>query len=76
MLRWIYRIPDGPYGWPTFESENNFRHIPKIPGVYLQTFEYQGGYLLVGDTVNLDSRLQSLSKELSQNKLTVHRASA
>ena len=37
---------DGPYGWPTFESENNLRPIPKIPGVYLQTFEYQGGYLI------------------------------
>jgi hypothetical protein len=37
---------DGPYSWPAFESENNLRPIPKIPGVYLQTFEYQGGYLI------------------------------
>lgn len=37
---------DGPYSWPTFESENNLRPIPKIPGVYLQTFEYQDGYLI------------------------------
>jgi hypothetical protein len=40
-VRW-----DGPYSWPAFESENNLRPIPKIPGVYLQTFEYQGGYLI------------------------------
>jgi len=37
---------EGPYGWPGFESENNLRPIPNIPGVYLQTFEYQGGYLI------------------------------
>jgi hypothetical protein len=40
-VRW-----DGPYKWPAFESENNLRPIPKVPGVYLQTFEYQGGYLI------------------------------
>lgn len=36
----------GPYGWPGFENENNLHPIPNIPGVYLQTFEYQGGYLI------------------------------
>src|SRR5215211_4321245 len=40
-VRW-----DGPYSWPAFESENNLRPIPQTPGVYLQTFEYQGGYLI------------------------------
>ncbi len=37
---------DGPYGWPGFESDHNLRPIPQLPGVYLQTFEYQGGYLI------------------------------
>ena len=37
---------NGPYGWPAFESENNLRSIPKIPGIYLQTFGYQDGYLI------------------------------
>ncbi len=37
---------EGPYSWPGFENENNLPSIPKIPGVYLQTFEYQGGYLI------------------------------
>ncbi len=37
---------DGPYSWPRFESDNNLRPIPQTPGVYLQTFEYQGGYLI------------------------------
>ena len=40
-VRW-----DGPYSWLAFESENNLRPIPKVPGVYHQTFEYQGGYLI------------------------------
>lgn len=37
---------DGPYSWPAFESESKLRPIPNISGVYLQTFEYQGGYLI------------------------------
>ena len=37
---------DGPYSWPTFERETNLNPIPKTPGVYLQTFEYQDGYLI------------------------------
>ena len=37
---------EGPFSWPTFESENNLPPIPKQQGVYLQTFEYQDGYLI------------------------------
>jgi hypothetical protein len=37
---------DGPYGWPRFEVENSLSPIPDIGGVYLQTFKYQGGYLI------------------------------
>ena len=36
----------GPYSWPGFESENSLPSIPKHPGIYLMTAEYQGGYLL------------------------------
>lgn len=39
---------DGPYSWPTFENENNLPPIPKLQGVYLQTFEYEDGYLIYG----------------------------
>ena len=42
-VRW-----DGPYSWPGYERENGLPPLPKIPGVYLQTFEYQGGYLIYG----------------------------
>ncbi|MBD0328360.1 MAG: hypothetical protein ICV68_18230 [Pyrinomonadaceae bacterium] len=37
---------DGPYSWPGFERDNHLPPIPQLPGVYLQTFEYQGGYLI------------------------------
>ena len=37
---------EGPYSWPKFESENNLSSIPKKPSVYLQTFQYQDGYLI------------------------------
>ena len=43
-VRWV-----GPYSWPGYEGENDLRPLPKVvPGVYLQTFEYQGGYLIYG----------------------------
>ncbi|HRQ42103.1 MAG TPA: hypothetical protein PLD25_29645 [Chloroflexota bacterium] len=36
----------GPYSWPKFEHQNGLLSIPRQPGVYLQTFEYKGGYLI------------------------------
>lgn len=37
---------DGPFSWPGFERSSNLCPIPKIPGVYLLTFEYNSGYLI------------------------------
>lgn len=37
---------DGPFSWPKFEVKNGLPNIPRIPGIYLQTFEYQDGYLI------------------------------
>jgi len=37
---------DGPFGWPTYERENNLIPIPQISGVYLQTFDHKDGYLI------------------------------
>lgn len=34
----------GPFGWPKLES--NLPSIPKVPGVYLWTVEYQDGYII------------------------------
>ncbi len=36
----------GPFSWPKFEGRNQLDPIPPISGVYLQTFEYQSGYLI------------------------------
>jgi hypothetical protein len=37
---------DGPYSWPSFEKESRLRGLPRVPGVYLQTFEYLDGFLV------------------------------
>ena len=36
----------GPYSWPKYESETGLPSVPKHSGLYLQTFEYQDGYLI------------------------------
>lgn len=36
----------GPYSWPGYEQENGLRSLPKQPGLYLQTVEYQNGFLV------------------------------
>ena len=36
----------GPYSWPKFENKGSLPSVPKHPGVYLQTFEYQDGFIL------------------------------
>ncbi len=34
----------GPFGWPGFDS--GLPPVPRLPGVYLLTFEFRGGYLI------------------------------
>jgi hypothetical protein len=36
----------GPYAWPTFENQSGLPSLPKHPGVYLGTCEYQAGYII------------------------------
>ncbi|GIW31825.1 MAG: hypothetical protein KatS3mg071_1999 [Meiothermus sp.] len=40
-LRW-----EGPFAWPGFEQTVGLPPIPPKPGIYLQTFEHRGGYLI------------------------------
>jgi len=42
----IEAVWNGPYSWSGFEEANKLPAIPNKPGVYLQTFEYNGGYLI------------------------------
>ena len=37
---------NGPYSWPTFENDNGLQAIPKLPGLYLCTFDYISGYMI------------------------------
>ena len=59
---------DGPYGWPGYESENGLNPIPRIPGVYLQTFEYQQGYLIYAAGIT-QRRVPVRFREHTQNYL-------
>ena len=36
----------GPYAWPSFETQKDLQPVPQLPGLYLQTFEYQNGYMI------------------------------
>ncbi len=40
-VRW-----QGPFGWPGYEGVNGLPPVPKVPGVYLLTFEYENGYII------------------------------
>jgi len=37
---------NGPYAWPAFEDQTGLLPIPKLSGLYLQTFEYKSGYII------------------------------
>lgn len=37
---------DGPFAWSKYEKISGLPPIPKHPGVYLQTVEYNDGYLI------------------------------
>lgn len=36
----------GPFSWPKFEFENGLPAIPKEPGLYIQSAEYNEGYII------------------------------
>jgi hypothetical protein len=39
---------EGPFAWPEFEGESSLPALPRMPGVYIQAFEHQDGYLVAG----------------------------
>lgn len=44
--REITVIWQGPFSWPSYESKNHMPPVPQVSGVYLQTFEYDEGYII------------------------------
>ena len=65
---------DGPYSWPNFEPENNLPPIPNLQGVYLQTFEYENGYLIYGAGLTrrpISTRFIEHAREYMNGKYTV-----
>lgn len=45
-IRILAAVWEGPFSWPGFSVENGLPPIPRTPGLYLQTFEYEDGYLI------------------------------
>ena len=39
---------EGPFAWPSFETESALPPLPSMSGIYLQTFGYNDGYLIYG----------------------------
>lgn len=39
-------IWNGPFGWPGFESICSLDQLPNACGIYLQTFQYNNGYII------------------------------
>jgi hypothetical protein len=46
IMHTIQATWNGPYSWPTFEEDNGLQALPKLPGLYLQTFDYSNGYMI------------------------------
>lgn len=68
-IRW-----NGPYSWPGFELDNNLPAIPKVPGVYLQTFEYRNGYLIYAAGITrrpVPTRFREHTRKYTNGEYTV-----
>ena len=61
-------IWEGPYSWPKYEKQNELASIPDIPGVYLQTFQYNNGYLIYAAGITR-RRVSTRFKEHTRNYL-------
>ena len=63
----------GPFSWPGFEQTNKLDTLPDIAGVYLFTFEYKDGYILLsaGVTNSMKRRFSQHKKEFMSGRYTV-----
>ena len=69
----------GPYSWPGFEEANLLAGIPKIPGVYIMTFEYKNGYLIYGVGITgrpVPERFREHSRKYRKGEYTVLNAAS
>lgn len=53
---------DGPFSWPSYQDINKLPIVPKIPGIYLQTFEYNDGYIIYSAGLTQRTVLKRLSE--------------
>jgi hypothetical protein len=69
----------GPYGWPTYEREIGLPSVPEHPGLYLQTYEYEGGYLICAAGITrrpIPTRLREHTPRFTSGDYTVMDVSA
>ena len=56
----------GPFGWPGFEGD--LPSIPERPSVYLETVEYQNGYLIYAAGITRHPMPKRFRKHTSEYK--------
>ena len=64
----------GPFAWPGYEDVASLPPIPMHPGVYLQTFEYEDGFLIYGAGLtrrNIPTRLKEHTRKYLSGDYTV-----
>lgn len=67
----------GPFGWPKYGPDLD--EVPKTPGVYLETVEYESGYLIYGAGITCRSvrqRIQEHTRKYEEGHYFVLDASA
>ena len=65
---------EGPYAWPGCEQTSDFPRLPEHSGVYLQTFERDGGYAIYAAGItnrNVGERFKEHARKYLNGDYTV-----
>ena len=70
----MHLVWEGPFAWPGFEGLTSLPPLPNAPGVYIQTCDYTGGYLVLGCGVTrrpVAKRLREHTRKFLKGEITV-----
>src|SRR5687767_4957118 len=70
----MHLVWEGPFAWPGFEGLDSLPPLPNAPGVYIQTCDYKGGYLVLGCGVTrrpVAQRLREHTRKFLNGEITV-----
>lgn len=65
---------EGPFAWPGFECAGSLPPVPRSPGVYIQTCDYKGDYLILGCGITrrpVAQRLREHTRKFLNGEFTV-----